>query len=118
MWGNGLDRSGLGQGQVAGACECGNEPSGSIKWGEFLDQLKTGQLLEKDCAAWNKEVSRYKLRDAISWGSDSGVAGYSAIFGNMTLNQWVVAWRQRLHRLDPLGYRDLVLSKRRRLIAQ
>ena len=23
--------------QVAGACECGNEPSGSIKCGEFLD---------------------------------------------------------------------------------
>ena len=26
-----------GQGQVAGACEYGNEPSGSIKCGEFLD---------------------------------------------------------------------------------
>jgi hypothetical protein len=24
-------------GQVAGCCECGNEPSGSIKCGEFLD---------------------------------------------------------------------------------
>jgi hypothetical protein len=23
--------------QVAGACECGNEPLGSIKCGEFLD---------------------------------------------------------------------------------
>jgi len=22
---------------VAGACKSGNEPSGSIKWGEFLD---------------------------------------------------------------------------------
>ena len=28
--------------QVAGTCECGNEPPGSIKFGEFLDQLKTG----------------------------------------------------------------------------
>ena len=27
--------------QVAGTCECGNEPSGSIKCGEFLDELKT-----------------------------------------------------------------------------
>jgi hypothetical protein len=27
------------QGQVAGPCECGNEPSGSIKCGEFLDYL-------------------------------------------------------------------------------
>ena len=36
-WGHGLDRSESGWGQVAGACECGNEPSGSIKCGEFLD---------------------------------------------------------------------------------
>jgi hypothetical protein len=36
-WGHGLDRSGLGYGQVAGCCECGNEPSGSIKCGEFLE---------------------------------------------------------------------------------
>jgi len=33
----GLDRAGSGQGQVAGTCECGNESSGSIKCGEFLD---------------------------------------------------------------------------------
>jgi hypothetical protein len=26
-----------GRGYVAGACECGEEPSGSIKRGEFLD---------------------------------------------------------------------------------
>jgi hypothetical protein len=25
------------QGQQAGDCECGNEPSGSIKYGKFLD---------------------------------------------------------------------------------
>ena len=36
-WGHGLDRFGSGQGQVAGYCECGNEPSGSIKCGEFLE---------------------------------------------------------------------------------
>ena len=35
--GFGLDRASSGQGQVAGTCECGNEPSGSIKCGEFLD---------------------------------------------------------------------------------
>jgi len=29
--GCGLDWSGPGQGQVVDACECGNEPSGSIK---------------------------------------------------------------------------------------
>jgi hypothetical protein len=31
-----LDLSDPGQGQVADCCECGNEPSGSIKRGEFL----------------------------------------------------------------------------------
>jgi len=34
--GHGLDRSASRQGQVAGTCECGNEPSGSIKYGKFL----------------------------------------------------------------------------------
>ena len=34
--GRGLDRSGSGYGQMTGSCECGNEPSGSIKCGEFL----------------------------------------------------------------------------------
>ena len=33
----GLDRSGSRQGQVAGTCEWGNESSGSIKCGKFLD---------------------------------------------------------------------------------
>ena len=28
MGGDGLDRAGSGQGQVAGSCECGNEPIG------------------------------------------------------------------------------------------
>ena len=37
MWGYGLDLAGLGLGQVAGTCECGNEPSDSIKCGQFLD---------------------------------------------------------------------------------
>ena len=33
-----MDWIGLAQdGQVADACECGNEPSGSVKCGEFLD---------------------------------------------------------------------------------
>jgi len=36
-WVYGLDRAGSGYGQVAGTCECSNEPSGSINCGEFLD---------------------------------------------------------------------------------
>ena len=43
-----------GQGQVAGTCESGNESSASVKCGEFLDQLETGQLLKKDSAPWSK----------------------------------------------------------------
>ena len=39
---HGPDRAGSGQGQVTGTCECGNETSGSIKCGEFLDWLRTG----------------------------------------------------------------------------
>jgi len=39
--GCGLDWAGPGQRQVADACECGNEPSGSVKCKEFLDQLQS-----------------------------------------------------------------------------
>ena len=37
MWVYGLDWAGPGYGQEADGCECGNEPSGSVKCGEFLD---------------------------------------------------------------------------------
>ena len=56
MWGHGLDPAG--SGQVAGTCECGNEPSGSIKCGEFIDQLRTAYLLKKDSAPWSKYVMK------------------------------------------------------------
>jgi hypothetical protein len=42
VWGYGLDWSGSGKRQVAGNCECGNEPSGSIKCREFLQWPHTG----------------------------------------------------------------------------
>ena len=38
--GHRLDRSGSGSRQKTGFCELGNEPSGSIKFGDFLDWLK------------------------------------------------------------------------------
>jgi hypothetical protein len=34
--GSGLDLSGSGKAQASGTCECGNEPPGSIKYGNFL----------------------------------------------------------------------------------
>jgi len=36
-WGCGLDWSVSGHRQVAGPSECGNDPSGCIQCGEFLD---------------------------------------------------------------------------------
>jgi hypothetical protein len=40
---------------VAGTCECGNEPLGSIKYGEFLEYLQIGWLLKKDSSPWSKQ---------------------------------------------------------------
>jgi len=48
-------RAGLGYGQVAGTCECGNEPSGSIKCKEFIYYLKTVKFPKKMCAEWKVE---------------------------------------------------------------
>jgi hypothetical protein len=42
----GLDSSDSEYGPVAGTCEHGNKPSGSIKDGEFLDYLIDYQLLK------------------------------------------------------------------------
>ena len=66
MWGHGLDRASSGEGHVVGSCECGNEPLVSIKCGELLDWLRTGQLLKKDSAPWKTEwrpsAVRYRKR--------------------------------------------------------
>ena len=50
VWGHGLDLCGSGQVHVAGCCECGIEPLGSIKFREFFGQLRTCQFLRKDSA--------------------------------------------------------------------
>ena len=65
MWVYGLDWAGPGQRQVADACECGNEPSGFVKYGEFLDQLQTSQLLKKDSAPWSNGSNVYKKKKQI-----------------------------------------------------
>jgi hypothetical protein len=56
MGGHGLDQSGSRQVHVAGCCECGDEPSGYIKCGEFLEWLTMFLLLRKDSAAWSKSI--------------------------------------------------------------
>ena len=47
MWVCGLDWAGPGQGQVADACECGNEPSGSIKM-RVISRLAANQLASQE----------------------------------------------------------------------
>ena len=54
--------SGLGQGQVAGCCECGNETSCSIKCGEFPEQLRICQLLRKDSVPWSSLVIAFPTK--------------------------------------------------------
>ena len=39
---------------MAGTCDCGNEPPGCIKCGEFLDYLKTCWFLKKDSGPQSK----------------------------------------------------------------
>jgi len=38
---------------MAGACECGNEPSVSIKYKEFLDYVRKYLLHGKDSLPWS-----------------------------------------------------------------
>ena len=57
MWVYGLDWADPGWRQVADAFECGIEPSGSVKCGEFLDQLQTSYFLKKDSAPWREKVN-------------------------------------------------------------
>jgi hypothetical protein len=52
MGGWGLDLHDLGQGPMAGPFEHHNEPFGSIKDGEFLDQLNDYQVLKVHSASW------------------------------------------------------------------
>jgi hypothetical protein len=45
-------------GTLGGICECGNEPSGSIKCEEFLDYMRSGQLLKMVSSPWSNYVSK------------------------------------------------------------
>jgi hypothetical protein len=51
MRGCGLESSGSGKGPMAGSCEHGDEPSGFIKWREFLELLSNCRHLKKDSVA-------------------------------------------------------------------
>jgi hypothetical protein len=49
---------------VVGCCECGNEPSGCMKCGEFLDWPRTCQLLKKDYTGWSWGCTRIQTPSA------------------------------------------------------
>jgi hypothetical protein len=49
----GLDWSGSGLGPVEGTCEHSNEPSGSTKCPEVVEQLSNWQPLEGGSARWS-----------------------------------------------------------------
>jgi hypothetical protein len=56
-----LDLSGSGQGQMAGCCECGNEPSVSMKSGKFIDWLTTCWIFKESTlrsylCAWEEQI--------------------------------------------------------------
>ena len=48
---------------MAGTCECGNELLDSIKCGQFLEWLRTSQLLKKGSAPYSKKVSKCVKRE-------------------------------------------------------
>ena len=58
MWACGLDWAGPGERQVANACECGNEPLGSMKWGNFLTSCKPVSFSRRTL---HRGVSKYSL---------------------------------------------------------
>ena len=39
---------------MAGCCDCGNDPSDTIKYGELLESLRTCKLLRKTSAPWSE----------------------------------------------------------------
>jgi hypothetical protein len=46
-WRHRLNFYGSEYGHMAGSCECGDEPSDSMKCKEFIDYMRTCQLLNK-----------------------------------------------------------------------
>jgi hypothetical protein len=55
-----LDTTGLGQGPVAGCCECGDEPSGSCA----TELVKNGKTVRMECYTMEfwKEERKKKIR--------------------------------------------------------
>jgi hypothetical protein len=54
---------------VAICCEHGNETSGFIKGGEFLDQLSECKLLKRDSAPWSCRERNAHFSDVLGFQS-------------------------------------------------
>ena len=52
---------------MAGTCECGNGPSGSIKFGVFLDWLGNCQLLTEEYTACSQFLVGWLVGWLIGW---------------------------------------------------
>ena len=85
MWVYGLEWAGPGQGQVADACECGNEPSGSVKCGELLDQLQTSITLAQGVRAKGRKTRAVCVLTVHTSNAVEGNRFESRIFLNLTL---------------------------------
>ena len=65
MWDCGLDYCGSGQRQMTGCCECGNEPSNLMKWGDFFGWGTVGFSLGSQELVMNRVDLR--LRISVLW---------------------------------------------------
>jgi hypothetical protein len=63
----GLDKCGSGQGPVLDCCECGNDPSDSIKGGEFHDELSDCSLLKEGATLLRLKYLHVRLHKVGRW---------------------------------------------------
>jgi hypothetical protein len=73
---------------VAVTCEHGNEPSGAVRGGEFLDQL-SDWWLRKDSAPWSLLKYVYCYCKTIEYGGLSDI-------------HWFVIWRNYVQKCGSL----------------
>jgi len=78
----GLDACGSGKGPVAGCCEHGNEPSGYIKEGGFLDQpsdcVPCGQCISRK---WSAATTLHLNKSSVSMACHSPGILFAALRG-------------------------------------
>jgi hypothetical protein len=79
------------KGQVVDCCECGNEPFGCVKCGEFLEQLRTCQLLRKDSAPRS-----YLVNYAFSYPKRNSKVRLEKLIVAVLFNKFSTSYENRL----------------------